>query len=115
MILLALGHLYFQGRLIRPSEKAPAAPPAPYGLLENDGGAVRLNINAADEAALMQISGIGEALSSLIVAARVENGPYASVDDLKNLSGIGEAKLEAIRPYICCGQEGVTWTYPESD
>ena len=59
-----------------------------------------IDINTADKTTLQQLPGIGEALAERIIEERTANGPYASVDDLTRVSGIGESKLEALRPYV---------------
>ncbi|GAA2536717.1 hypothetical protein GCM10009860_16490 [Microbacterium mitrae] len=62
-----------------------------------------ININAATAAELEELPRIGEALASRIVAWREENGPFRSVDDLGNVSGIGEKMLETLRPLVKVG------------
>jgi len=59
-----------------------------------------LNINTASAADFESLSGIGEVLAAAIVDYRTENGPFASVDDLEDVSGIGPATLEEIRDQI---------------
>lgn len=60
----------------------------------------RLDLNSATAAQLTELPGIGEALAERIVAYRDENGPFSSVDELTNVSGIGEKKLDAVRALI---------------
>jgi competence protein ComEA len=59
-----------------------------------------ININTASETEFETLSGIGEVLAAAIVDYRTENGPFASVDDLENVSGIGPATLEEIRDAV---------------
>jgi len=59
-----------------------------------------ININTATETELETLSGIGEVLAAAVVAFRTENGPFGSVDDLENVSGIGPATLEEIRDQV---------------
>ena len=59
---------------------------------------VPLNVNTAGTAALEELPGIGPALAAAIVEHRQRHGPFASVDELVEVSGIGPAKLERIRP-----------------
>lgn len=61
-----------------------------------------LNINTATKEELMQIRGIGETYASRIITYREENGPFQSVDDLLDINGIGEKRLEAWREYLVC-------------
>lgn len=57
-----------------------------------------LNVNTAGPAALEELPGIGPALAAAIVEHRQRHGLFASVDELVEVSGIGPAKLERIRP-----------------
>jgi competence protein ComEA len=52
----------------------------------------------------MELHGIGELLAERIVAYREENGPFATIDDLMNVEGIGEKKLKAITEWIKVGE-----------
>ncbi|MGN0078627.1 MAG: helix-hairpin-helix domain-containing protein [Coriobacteriales bacterium] len=60
-----------------------------------------VNINSASAQELQQLSGIGELLSQRIVDYRSGHGPFASVDELTEVPGIGEARLENLRAQIC--------------
>lgn len=57
-----------------------------------------VDINNADAASLEALPGIGPSLAAAIVEHRQRNGPFASVDELIEVSGIGRVKLEQIRP-----------------
>ena len=59
-----------------------------------------ININTASATEFETLSGIGEVLAGAIVDYRTENGPFASVDDLESVSGIGPATLEEIRDQV---------------
>ena len=61
----------------------------------------KININTADIDALCTLSGIGEGKALNIVAYRSANGDFKSVEDIKNVSGIGEAIYEKIKDKIC--------------
>lgn len=56
-----------------------------------------INLNTADAAALEELPGVGPAIAARIVEHREKNGPFTSVDDLLEVSGIGPAKLEGLR------------------
>lgn len=61
----------------------------------------KVNINQADAAVLAErLNGIGDKKAQAIVEYRQQHGPFKSVDDLKNVSGIGEATLEKNRDLI---------------
>ena len=72
---------------------------APPGAIAPD-GAGRINVNTADAVQLQELPGIGEVLSQAIVDYRTKNGPFASVDELEDVSGIGPATLEDIRDLV---------------
>lgn len=57
------------------------------------------NLNTADEAALDALPGIGPVLAGRIVERRDER-PFASVDELTEVTGIGPALLERLRPLV---------------
>lgn len=61
---------------------------------------LRININKANSEELQKINGVGPSLAEKIITYREENGKFRSVEDLKNVSGIGERKYEAIKEYI---------------
>lgn len=61
---------------------------------------VIVNINAADLDELQTLPSIGEVKARAIIKYREEYGDFASVDDLVNVSGIGEKTLEKIRKYL---------------
>ena len=63
-----------------------------------DGGASgTININTASATDLEKLPGIGPALAQRIVEYRDSHGPFASVDALTDVPGIGKAKLEGLR------------------
>lgn len=62
-----------------------------------------IDLNTADATALEELPGIGPALAERIVSYRDEHGPFASVDELTDVPGIGDAKLEALRDSATVG------------
>ena len=70
-----------------------------------------LNINTATAEQLDTLPGIGPVLAERIVAYREENGPFASVEELKQVNGIGDATLEEFRNEITL--EGTGEEMPE--
>ena len=73
------------------TERAEAASGAP----SDETG--KVNINTADATDLESLSGIGEVLAASIVDYREKNGPFDSIEQLEDVSGIGPATLEEIR------------------
>lgn len=59
-----------------------------------------LNLNTCSAEELMTVDGIGEARAQAIISYRDYLGGYTSVEQLKNISGIGDAVYERIAPYV---------------
>ncbi|HFR3591187.1 ComEA family DNA-binding protein [Streptococcus suis] len=68
--------------------------------MSQEGNESKVNLNTATEADLQTISGIGAKRAADIIAYREANGDFKSVDDLNNVSGIGDKTMESIRPYV---------------
>jgi len=62
--------------------------------------AAPININTADEAALDGLPGIGSTKAQAIIAHREANGPFASLDDLDAVKGIGPSTLANLQSLI---------------
>jgi competence ComEA-like helix-hairpin-helix protein len=62
----------------------------------------RLNVNTASDFELAMLPGIGRKMAQAIVEYRQEHGPFASLEDLTKVRGIGPHKVEAIRPHAMC-------------
>ncbi len=60
----------------------------------------RLDVNQANAQALEALPGIGPATAAAILEDRARRGPFAGVEDLLRVKGIGPAKLEAVRPFV---------------
>lgn len=60
-----------------------------------------VNINTATQSELETLTGIGPSTALKIINYREENGKFKTIEDLKNVPGIGEAKFEAIKNEIC--------------
>ena len=61
----------------------------------------KVNLNTALKEELMTLPGIGEELAERIITYREQHGPFQTVEELMNVSGIGEKKWEAVRELIC--------------
>ncbi|WYP27905.1 helix-hairpin-helix domain-containing protein [Alkalihalobacillus sp. FSL W8-0930] len=59
-----------------------------------------VNINTALEAELETLNGVGPSKSASIIAYREENGPFTTIEDLMNVSGIGEKSFEKLKAEI---------------
>lgn len=75
-----------------------AAEEAADSTKETDSGLV--NINTADAEELMTLPGIGASKAESILAYRTEQGSFASVEEIMNITGIKEGVYSKIRDYI---------------
>jgi len=67
-------------------------------------GKTIVNINQAGEEELALLPGIGLTYARRIVAYRKENGLFASVEEIKNISGIGDKTFSAMKEYLVTEQ-----------
>ncbi len=58
------------------------------------------NINEATKIELMELPGIGESYAERIIQYRETMGPFGSIEEIMNVSGIGESKFEKLKPLI---------------
>lgn len=61
----------------------------------------KININTATLGELDTLPGVGEATANKILQHREENGQFTSIEDIKNVNGIGDKKYENIKDLIC--------------
>lgn len=59
-----------------------------------------VNINTASQTELETLPGIGPSTALKIINYRKENGKFKSIEDIKKVSGIGDAKFEKIKSFI---------------
>lgn len=82
---------------------APAAAPVPAPVVAAAAAKPKarnahlLNVNLATEAQLVAIDGLNRSLAKAVVAAR----PFAAIDDLLNINGVGEKRLARMRRHLC--------------
>ncbi len=62
-----------------------------------------VNVNTATQAELETLQGIGPAKAKAIVDHRKKNGPFKSIDDLQNVSGIGPVTMKRLRKDVTIG------------
>ncbi|MDR1560625.1 MAG: helix-hairpin-helix domain-containing protein [Clostridiales bacterium] len=67
---------------------------------ENKDGETPININTADKEELMELPGVGQVTADNIIAYRTEHGDFKSVEDIKNVSRIGEKTFERLKELI---------------
>ena len=59
-----------------------------------------MNINTATAEKLQSLPGVGTSIAQKIIDYRTQNGRFKSIEDLKNVSGIGDAKFNNLKNYI---------------
>lgn len=99
----------------RPGEHPtpPPGPPAAAGSGSGAGAAgtggsaagpgAPVDLNTADEAALEDLPGVGPVTAQRILQWRTENGRFSTVDELGEVSGIGDKTLAQLRPLVTVG------------
>ena len=91
----------------RPAEEDVSAPEEaeedsrPDSLLPGE----TINVNTADAYDLQRLPGIGEKRAQDIIAWREEHGPFQTLEELTEVSGIGPVILENLRAYAAVGNE----------
>ena len=67
-----------------------------------------VNVNTATQDELDSLKGVGPVKARAIVDYRAKNGPFKSVDELRNVTGIGQKTLEDIRKEVTVSGPGTT-------
>lgn len=92
------------------TKQMPSTPPtpgagmAPPKAMPEPSAGMPVDINKADESTLTSLKGIGPEKAKAIVKYRQEKGGFKTVDELKNVPGIGDKTLETLRPLITVGK-----------
>lgn len=77
------------------------ANPATQSMGGGTGQSGLININTADSAALQTLTGIGPSTAEKIMDYRQSSGPFRSIEQIKEVSGIGEKTYEKFKDKIC--------------
>jgi competence protein ComEA len=80
--------------------KGEAGIAVPSGSVTQNGSSDKININNADESQLQEIPGIGPAKASAIIEYRESNGSFNTIEDIKNITGIGDKTFEKLKDSI---------------
>ncbi len=74
-----------------------------------------VDINTADAEELDTLPGIGPVLAERIIAWRQANGPFMEIEQLLEVSGIGEATLAELREFVTVGEQEQTHRQEEPE
>jgi competence protein ComEA len=98
---LNLAAILVDAQQVLVASPAAAAPTGASGATATaPDGTSLVNVNTAAAEELETLPGIGEVLAQAIIAYRDEQGPFESVDELIEVSGIGEVTLEEMRDLV---------------
>jgi competence protein ComEA len=100
---LNLARVLVDGEQIMVGVRAPdgvAASSASAPQTGASGPAALVNINTADQAGLETLPGVGPVTAQAILEWRDRNGGFTAVDELLEVSGIGDATLAQIAPFV---------------
>ena len=117
MLAVTVGVLYWAAERGNDTESAqavallsqPGSPPAPVsvkpvsaktGSIPRRPVTFPLDLNSARLEDLLELPGIGEKLAQRLVEYRKSHGGFRSVDDLRNVRGIGAKRMERLRPLV---------------
>ena len=81
----------------------PTSTPTPTPTPSPDPIPEKININTGSKEQLMTLNGIGDVKSDAIIEYRQTNGPFARIEDIQNVSGIGPVTFENIKDQITVG------------
>ena len=80
------------------SEDAAGGGSAGMAAVQNSTG--KVNINTADSEELQTITGVGPVTAEKIISYRESNGRFSRIEDIKNVSGIGDKTFEKMKDSI---------------
>ncbi|MEK7542500.1 MAG: helix-hairpin-helix domain-containing protein [Patescibacteria group bacterium] len=86
---------------------APIPAPQPSPQAQPEAPKIKININTAGYEELQQITGIGPIIAQRVIDYRNTNGQFQRIEDLKNVSGIGDVTFEKMRNEITVGNVAV--------
>jgi competence protein ComEA len=86
-------------KVMVPRKAQPAAQPA-AGQVTAQPASTLVNLNTATPEQLDALPGVGPTMAAKIIEYRQKNGPFTTVDELDDVSGIGPSKLEALRDLV---------------
>jgi competence protein ComEA len=94
-------HIPYEGEQAVGEQDIPAGQTMTSGATGDGAATMLVNINTATSEELQGLPGVGEATAQAIIEERTANGPFATIEDLMRVSGIGEKKFAKLRSGIC--------------
>lgn len=81
-------------------EQSPSESSSGGGSTSSSNSNGKVNINKATATELTSIPGIGASTAQKIITYREENGKFKAIEDIKNVSGIGDSKYNSMKDFI---------------
>ena len=104
--LLALAMAFSVNSLVQADDyQVGAAEEGQEQIAVSSAQSLQVDINQADAKQLSQLKNIGLKKAQSIVLYREQNGPFANLDDLKKVKGIGKAIVEKNRAFMVIAQQ----------
>jgi competence protein ComEA len=97
---LNLARILVDGEQILVGVPAPGGVAAPAASAAGGAEGQLVNLNTATQTQLEELPGVGPVTAEAILQWRTDNGPFTSVDELLEVSGIGDATLAEIAPFV---------------
>jgi competence protein ComEA len=97
---LNLARVLVDGEQIVVGLPQPAGVAAPAASAPGGTTGPMVNINVASQSELEELPGVGPVTAAAILQWRTDNGPFTAVDELLEVSGIGDATLAEIDPFV---------------
>jgi competence protein ComEA len=95
-----LARVLLDGEQIVVGDDSTSVAAAPAPAAEVPGSSAVVNLNSADAGALESLPGVGPVIAQRIVDWRAQNGPFRSIDELGEVSGIGDSILSQVRGHV---------------
>lgn len=72
-----------------------------YKRVDENNNSIKVSLNTATQAELDSLPGIGEVFAKRIIEYRTTNGFFKTIEDLKNVKGIGDSLYESLKDLVC--------------